>query len=180
MRGVTRALRATGEDYTRLFAMVRWPALLGGLILLALAVGIVVQGPTEQRVVGPVPAGSPVTSDLSGSVAFDVFVSTDAAQDVVCRDGTGKQVSTLQFPIPDDRVIDGAPWFGTGARVELREGESTTCAAEGADVGDVLLVHRTGLVRVLQAALFGGVGLVGLGAWWVGTRAARRLRTAAS
>ena len=101
------------EPHPRLFAMVRWPALLGGLILLALAVGIVVQGPTEQRVVGPVPAGSPVTSDLSGSVAFDVFVSTDAAQDVVCRDGTGKQVSTLQFPIPDDRVIDGAPWFGT-------------------------------------------------------------------
>lgn len=180
MRGVTRALRATGEDYTRLFALVRWPAFLGGWILLALAVGIVVQGPSEQRVVGPVPAGSPITSGLPGSVAFDVFVGTDGAADVVCRDGTGKQVSTLQFPIPDDRVIDGTAWFGTGARVELREGESTACAAKGADVGDVLLVHRTGLVRVLQAALFGVVGLVGLGAWWVGTRAARRLRAGAS
>ena len=27
-----RSLRATGEDYSRLFAMFRWPALLGALV----------------------------------------------------------------------------------------------------------------------------------------------------
>ena len=177
---MTRSLRATGEDYSRLFAMFRWPALLGALILLGLALVVLVQGPTEERTVGPVPAGSPVTSTLPGSVTFDVFVSADVDGDVLCRDAQGKVISTLQFPIPGDRIIGATPWSGTGARVELREGESTTCAAEGTGGGQVLLVHRTGLVRTLQAALFGVLGLIGLTFWLLGSRAARRSRRVTS
>lgn len=177
---MTRSLRATGEDYSRLFAMFRWPALLGALILLGLALVILVQGPTEERTVGPVPAGSPITSTLPGSVTFDVFVSPDDGGDVVCRDGQGTLMSTLQFPIPEDRTIGGTAWSGTGARVELREGEATTCSAEGSGGGQVLLVHRTGLVRMLQAALFGVMGLVGLTFWLLGSRAARRSGRVAS
>lgn len=175
-----RSLRATGEDYSRLFAMFRWPALLGALFLLAIALVVLVQGPTEERTVGPVPAGSPVTSTLAGSVTFDVFVSADENGDVLCRDAQGKVMSTLQFPIPGDRTIGGTPWSGTGTRVELREGESTTCAADGTGGGQVLLVHRTGLVRMLQAALFGVTGLVGLTFWLIGSRAARRSREVTS
>lgn len=175
-----RSLRATGEDYSRLLAMFRWPALLGALILLGLALVVLVQGPTEERTVGPVQAGSPITSPLAGPVTFDVFVSPDEGGDVLCRDDQGKVVSTLQFPIPGDRTIGGTPWSGTGTRVELREGEATTCSAEGSGGGQVLLVHRTGLVRMLQAALFAVMGLVGLTFWLLGSRAARRPRRVAS
>lgn len=177
---MTRSLRATGEDYSRLFAMFRWPALLGALILLAMALVILVQGPTEERRVGPAAAGSPITSTLPGSVTFDVFVNPDDDGDVVCRDGQGKLMSTLQFPIPGDRIIGGTAWSGTGTRVELREGDSTTCSAGGTAGGQVLLVHRTGLVRMLQAALFGVMGLIGLTFWLLGSRASRRSRRVAS
>jgi hypothetical protein len=160
--------------------MFRWPALLGALILLAMALVILVQGPAEVRTVGPAPAGSPITSTLSGPVTFDVFASSDEDGDVVCRDAQGKAMSTLQFPIPGEQVIDGTQWSGTGARVELREGESTTCSAKVPGDAQILLVHRTGLVRTLQAALFGVMGLIGLTFWLFGVRAARRSRGVAS
>lgn len=177
---MSRSLRATSKDYSRLFAMFRWPVLLGALVLLAMALVTLVQGPTEERTVGPVPAGSPVTSTLPGPVTFDVFVSADADGDVRCRDDQGKVASTLQFPIPGERLIGGTLWSGTGSRVELSEGEATTCSAEGASGGQVLLVHRTGLVRVLKVALFGATALVGLAAWFLGMRAAKRLQRVAS
>jgi hypothetical protein len=171
---VMRSLRATGADYSRLVAMFRWPALVGGVILLVLAVVVLAQGPSEVRTVGPVALGSPVTSTLSGSVNADVFVSLDGAGDTECRDASGALVSTLRFPIPADRTIEGQAWFGTAAQVEVRPGDAVTCSVEGADRGQVLLVHRTGLVRMLQAALFGVLGLLGLAFWLIGSRAARR------
>lgn len=172
------SLTASGGDYARLPVLFRFPALVGGAVLLAMAVAILLQGPTQVRTVGPVAVGEPVTSPLEGSVTFDVFVSVAQAGDAECRDDAGSLVSTLRFPVPGDRVVDAQPWYGTAAQVELRQGGSATCTVEGADGGQVLLVHRTGLVRVLQAALFGVAGLVGLGFGLLGVRAARRTRAA--
>jgi hypothetical protein len=174
------SLTATRGDYARLPVLFRIPALIGGAFLLGLAVAIVVQGPTELRTVGPVGVGQPVSSTLEGSVAFDVFVSTAQAGDARCRDADGALASTMNFPIPGDRVIDGSPWFGTAAKVELRGGQTVTCTVDGAGQGQVLLVHRTGLVRLLQAVLFGVVGLIGLVFGLVGVRAARRAQGATS
>lgn len=171
-----RSLDATGGDYRRLAVMFRWPALVGGVVLLSMAVFIVAQGPSEVRTAGPVAVGTPLTSTLDGSVNADVFVSVDGAGDADCRDADGSLVSTLRFPIPADRTIDGQQWFGTAAQVEVRTGDAVTCSVEGADEGQILLVHRTGLVRMLQAALFGVMGLIGLTFWLLGARAARRSR----
>jgi len=177
---VIRSLDATGGDYRRLAVMFRWPALVGGVVLLSMAVFIVARGPGEVRTAGPAAVGSPVTSTLDGSVNADVFVSVDGAGDAECRDAAGSLVSTLRFPIPADRTIEGQPWFGTAAQVEVRTGDAVTCSVEGADGGQILLVHRTGLVRMLQAALFGVMGLIGLTFWLIGVRAARRTRGVAS
>lgn len=177
---MTRFLRATSEDYARLFVMFRWPALLAGLTGLVMTIGTLIQGPiTELRTVGPVPAGTPITSTLPGLLTLDVFVSPPA-DEIVCRDAQGKAISHLRFPIPSDRLIDGLPWWGTATQVKLREGESATCAAKGGSGGQVLLVHRTGLLRVIFAGLAGAVTLIGLVYWLVGHRIARRSSRVAS
>lgn len=167
----------------RPLAMFRIPLLFGGLVMLGFAAWILLQGPAEVQTGGAGPSGRPITvtpvdASLDDRPELDVYADVDPAGDVECRDAAGKREHTLAGMPQGEVSVDGQRWYGAGIKVPATPGEQVTCTVEGAS--RILLVHRTGTYRVLQAALFGLVGVGGLLLGIAGVALARRGHRAAA
>lgn len=163
----------------RPLAMFRIPLLFGGVVMLLFAAWTLLQGPGEVQTGGQGASGQAITvtavdASLDDRPEFDVYADIDPAGDVECRDAAGKREHTLASMPQGEVTLDGSVWFGAGIQVPTDVGEQVTCTVEGAS--QILLVHRTGTYRVLQAALFGVAGLGGLLLGLIGLAVARRQR----
>lgn len=163
----------------RPLAMFRIPLLFGGLVMLGFAAWILLQGPGEVQTGGQGPSGRAITvagvdASLDDRPELDVYADVDPAGEVGCRDAAGRREHTLAGMSQGDVTVDGRRWYGAGIKVPTAPGEQVTCTVEGAS--QVLLVHRTGTYRILQAALFGLAGLGGLLLGLVGVALSRRRR----
>lgn len=180
LRGVTQPHQQRSSfSPTRALSIFRIPLLAGAVVMLGFSGYLLVQGPKEIQVGGQGASGEAITvaaveASWDAHPDLDVYSDAEVVESTACRDSTGHVVDSIgSFP-QGDLTLDGRRWFGTGTTVPTATGEQVTCTAQGAT--QVLLVHRTGMYRSLQAALFALAGFGGLVLGLIGLGMARRQR----